>query len=103
MDYELVSSSGSKWTVFGLEISKPNSLKSITLYVTADRADIEARRLSAMLPDREVTITTAARVKARYLNGERTQVNDYREFYFNLTEKEYRATLIQDFKTAEWI
>ena len=103
MDYKLVSGSGCKWTVFNLEISKPSSLTPVTLYVTADRADIEARRLSAMLPDHAVTITTAARVKARYLNGERTQVNDYREFYLNFTEKEYRATLIQDFETAEWI
>ena len=60
MDYKLVSSSGSKWTVFNLEISKPNSLKSITLYVTADRADIEARRLSAMLPDHAATVDQPA-------------------------------------------
>lgn len=98
--------SGDRYAVFTIEIEKDGSLASpFSFFVTSDRADYEAKRISQAMPDYRVGLLTMARFKAFYRNGVRVgDVKDYRrDFYIDLTDEEYAATKIQDSSTAEWI
>ena len=103
MNYKLVSASGTAWNAMSIEIIKPGSHIPIVVFVTQDYADTTAKSLSNLLPECEVTITLAARIKARYKGGVRKEVRDFKSFYTNLTEEQYQASKIQDQQTAEWI
>lgn len=100
----MITESGVKHALISLELySSSQASAPIQLYVTNDRADWEAIQLSKLCPDGYVRLTLMARIKAQYKNGVRTQCNDYYKFYSNLTDKQYKASLIQDSVTAEWI
>jgi len=104
MSYKLVHESGISYNVLSLEISATNTFgNGQVMYVTNDRIDSVARTLSQAFPERRVEISAHARNKAVYLNGERTQVLDYHNFYSNLTEEEYEATKILCSETGKWI
>jgi len=87
--------------VFEIKVRQGNS--EVSFWTTADRADADAKKLSLMMPDATVFVGTLARWKAIYEKGERIKLTDYHDFYSNLSEEEYKATLIQDCRTAEWI
>lgn len=106
MTYRLISEDNLvNRPLFEIQIEKDNSMGSpISFFVTADRADHEARRISKAMPGHRVALYTLARFKAFYRDGELVgNVSDYRDFYSNLTDEEYEATKIQCSKTAEWI
>ena len=71
-------------------------------WVPQEEADVRAKELSALHPDKRVTLESMARVKAVYSNGQRTEVNNYNKFYF-LTDEELKATYIRDSVTGELI
>ena len=100
----MVTEGGVKYNLFSLEVYSNEQVNApIQLYVTNDRADWEAKKLSQLCPNGYVELVLMARIKARYKNGERVSCRDYRDFYSNLDDEQYKATLIQDGATAEWI
>ena len=92
MNYKLVSASGTAWNAMSIEIVKPGSHIPIVVFVTQDYADTTAKSLSNLLPECEVTITLAARIKARYKGGVRKEVRDFKSLYTNFTEEQYQAS-----------
>ena len=102
--YVMTTDSGVKHNLFSLEVySNDQANAPIQLYVTSDRADWEAIKLSKLCPNGYVQLVLMARVKARYKNGERLWCKDYHEFYSGLPPERHKVTLIQDSVTAEWI
>ena len=100
----MITESGTKHNLFSLEVYSSEQVNApIQLYVTNDRADWEAIKLSKLCPDGYVQLTLMARIKARYKNGVRVSLKDYRDFYSNLSDEQYTSTLIQDGVTAEWV
>ena len=93
----VVTDSGSQFPAFDVEIH-PNkdkiSLNPLTLVILRERLDDDARRLSLLVPHGKVVVTTMARHKAVYENGERVVTRDLRDFYDNLTDEEYQNTQI---------
>lgn len=91
----VVTDSGSQYTAFDVEIH-PNkdklNLNPLTLVILRERLDGDARRLSLLVPQGKVVVTTMARNKAVYENGERTVTRDLRDFYDNLTDEQYENT-----------
>ena len=100
----MITDSGVRHNLFSLEVYSNEQVSTpIQLYVTNDRADWEAVKLSRLCPEGCIQLTLNARVKARYKNGVRLWCKDYHEFYSGLSPEQYNATLIQDSQTAEWI
>ena len=100
----MITESGVKYNLFSLEVySNDQANAPIQLYVTNDRAGWEAKKLSKLCPNGYVQLVAMARVKARYRNGERVSCKDYHEFYSGLNDEQYKATLIRDSVTVEWI
>ena len=100
----MITDSCVKHNLFSLEVySNEQDIAPMQLYVTNDRADWEAKKLSQLCPNGYVELVLMARIKARYKNGERVSCRDYRDFYSNLDDEQYKATLIRDGATAEWI
>ncbi len=100
----MISDSGIERNLFSLEVYSSEQIDApILLYVTNDRADWEAVKLSKLCPDGYVQLVLMARIKARYKNGVRLWCKDYHEFYSNLDEETYKASLIQDSVTCEWM
>lgn len=102
MSYTLVSECDSKWNVFELAVELDTG-GQLSVYVTADEADSTALKMSMLHPGKRVTLESLARIKAAYIDGKRISLNDYKSFYTNLTEEQYRNTLIRDATTAEWV
>lgn len=89
-------------TVVGKRIKEiPSDL--LSLFVTRERADIEARHLSRLLPHKQILLATRARCKAVYVAGERTKTFDYREFYDNLTDEQYKNTQFLCSETHQYV
>ncbi len=100
----MVTEGGVKYNLLSVHVYSTQEVNvPIQLYVTNDRADWEAIKLSRLCPNGHVDLVLMARIKARYKNGERVSCRDYRDFYSNLNDEQYKATLIQDGGTAEWI
>jgi hypothetical protein len=91
----VVTDSGSQFPAFDVEIH-PNkdklNLSPLTLIILRERLDSDARRLSLLVPQGKVVVTTMARHKAVYENGERTVTRDFHDFYTNLTDEQYQNT-----------
>jgi hypothetical protein len=100
---KLITGSGVEHVVFEICVDRGTFAAPLTVYSTAADVDAAACRMSQMLPGQEVRVETMARIKATYLDGKRVVVRDYREFYSNLTDEEYRATQFRCFTTAELI
>lgn len=82
----------------------PESGPTIDLYVSQERAEIEAIALSAMLPSTTIVrLEKHCRHKAVYRNGERLVVRDYADFYSNLTPEQYQATKILCSTSHQWV
>lgn len=91
---------------FDIEIQQDAShpvLNPITLVILRESADFNARRLSQMFPKGRVSLSTMARIKAVYENGERVRTRDFNQFYSNLTEEQYKLTQIMCSKTHEYV
>lgn len=100
----MITDSCVKHNLFSLEVYSNEQVNApIQLYVTNDRADWEAKKLSKLCSDGYVDLVLMTRIKARYKNGIRLWCKDYHEFYIGLNDEQYKATLIQDSATAEWI
>lgn len=100
----MITEGGVEHNLFSLEVYSNDQVNApIQLYVTSDRADWEAIKLSKLCPNGYVQLVLMARIKARYKNGIRLWCKDYHEFYSGLTPEQHKATLIQDGATAEWI
>ena len=100
----MTTESGVKHNLFSLEVYSNDQVNApIQLYVTSDRADWEAIKLSKLCPNGYVQLVLMARIKARYKNGIRLWCKDYQEFYSNLDDEQYKNTLIRDSATVEWI
>lgn len=82
----------------------PEKGAEITLYVTQERAEIEAIALSSMLPSTSlVRLEKHSRHKACYCEGKRISVIDFNIFYNNLTPEQYQATKILCTSEHKWI
>ena len=105
MTYQLHSVSGAVYSLFEIQIEKDGSAGvPMSFFVTAERADYDAKRLSKAMPGYRIALYKAARFKAFYRDGERVgKVTDYRDFYSDLSDEEYNSTKIHDSVTAEWI
>lgn len=90
-------------TTFAIEVTIDSSVAVVTSYVTADEADKTATKMSLMVPNGTVKLTSMCRIKAVYKNGKRLSLFDYKNFYSNLTKEEYKSTLIRDSRTAEFV
>lgn len=102
---KLVTESEIEHNAMSLEIAKDGSMSApVTMYVTTADADSTALKLSRIFgPEYSIQLTLHARIKAIYRDGIRVRLNDYQSFYTNLADEQYRATKIQDSRTAEWI
>lgn len=104
MSYKLVHDSDIEYRVMIVEIIADSSKMAMdVVYVPTDVVDTVARSLSKLVPTGYVKVTQMARNKAIYVNGERTQVTDYHNFYSDLTEEEYETTKILCSETHRWI
>lgn len=79
------------WELNGDILNNP-----IQMLVTNEEADWAAVRLSRVMPNAVIALTVMSRHKARYKNGERIFLKDYREYYAELTDEQYTSTLIRD-------
>lgn len=103
--YELISDSGMKRIAWEVKIISPEwspFAAPVTMFVHSDDADWYCLKLTKAFPGMEIHLEALARVKAVYVNGIRTQLNNYRDFYL-MSDEEYQKTLIKDSRTAEWI
>lgn len=97
-----IVSSGMERSAFKISIEVSDT-STADLYVTQDYAEIEALKLSKLLPDKFVRLEKFSRCKAVYRNGARVVVNDYNTFYDKLTPEEYKSTLVLCTTTHEWV
>jgi hypothetical protein len=76
----------------------------MTVSVCTMEADGYARRLSTLVAATggQVKLVMDARIKAVYVNGERTQLSDMRDFYV-MTDEEYTDSKIQCSVSHEWV
>jgi len=104
MSYKLVHESDIEYRAMVVEIvSDPSKIAMDVVYIPTDVVDVVARNLSKLVPNGCVKVTQMARNKAVYMNGERTSLQDYNDFYSNLTEEEYESTKILCSETHKWI
>lgn len=95
---------GISWECFQLEVDKPeNSLSPhIVTYCPSTNADRVAKLISAQFTNHPVKLVKMARIKALYLNGERIKLNDYHDFYLDLSETQHEATKLYLEDKGEW-
>lgn len=110
MSYFLTSSEEGATThpVFSVEVITTSgvyssSANALQVYVTRERADIDARRLSLLVPNGHVFLNTLARVKACYKNGHRVNTFDFKDYYDNLTDEQYKNTQILCTETHKYL
>lgn len=99
LNYEGVS-----WECFKLEVDKPGQSLSeyFSTYCPSVDADRVAKIISAQFQDHYVKLVKMARIKALYRNGERVVLNDYHDFYLNLSETQHDATKLYLEDKGEW-
>lgn len=93
MNDTFVESSGIQWPASHVEI-RPARLSlganGITFYLINTEVDKECHRLSAEMPDAEIKVMQAARIRAVYKGGKRVTTRSMRDFYV-MTEEEYKS------------
>lgn len=88
----------SKWAASLIVIRFGTEIHEVHVYATNDSVDKECHRLSKAMPEATVMIQQMARIRAVYEKGERTVRRDLRSFYDNISDDEYKETLILNSK-----
>jgi hypothetical protein len=84
---------GVQWPASCVEIrtaGQSEFANGIIMFIINTDVDKECRRLSAAMPDADISVTQAARIRATYKGGERTCTRSMRDFY-TMTEEEYKS------------
>lgn len=88
-----VESSGIQWPASRVEIRTAGMSEyanGMILFIINTDVDKECHRLSAAMPDAEIKVEQAARIRAVYKGGARTVTRSMRDFYL-MSEEEYKS------------
>ena len=106
MSYFILSEGGFKTPAFEVTIKLPSQSafsSGLQFLIGQREADSQCLKLSAAFPEATIELERGARIKAIYQNGKRTRLNDFRNFYSDMSEEEYAQYCIQDAKSAEMV
>lgn len=89
--------------VLVISVGRGRSSAELVVYALANEADSTARKMSALVPGKVVHIECSGQMKARYRNGGREGVYDFKESFPFMTDEEYEETKIWCSVNSEWI
>lgn len=98
MNSDFVEGSGVQWPASRVEIrvaGLSEFANGIFIYIINTEVDKECHRLSAAMPDAEIKVSQAARIRAVYKGGVRVVTRSMRGFY-EMTEEEYKSYDLQN-------
>jgi hypothetical protein len=93
MNTDFVEGSGIQWPASRVEIRTPGLsefVNGIVIFIINTDVDKECHRLSAAMPDADINVSQAARIRAVYKGGVRVTTRSMRDFY-DMTEEEYKS------------
>jgi hypothetical protein len=92
-DTFVTGSAGLQWPASRVEIRTAglsDRVNGMLIYIVNTDVDKECLRLSAAMPDAEIKVMQAARIRAVYKGGVRIKTRSMRDFY-DMTEEEYKS------------